>query len=238
MKTFPALLLVLTLCAAVPARAASPTLITVTGQGHVSAAPDMATENFSIATNADSAAAATSDNNARYSRLAAALHALGIAGADIRTTGFGVSYNPPPQPAPGQAIPPPPEQRYGYFANRSVEVTLHRLALAGKAVDAAVAAGVTDVGGVTFGISNRRPALQQALRDAVADALMQAQTMAAASGLRVVAVRSIGQQYPVVQPFVVQGAVMRAAPAPAPPTEIQPSGVDVTASVTVTYEAR
>lgn len=237
MKTLLAFLALSVLAApAVPARAAAPTLITVTGQGHVSVAPDMATETFTIATNADSAAAATSDNNSRYERFLAAIKALGVPASDIRTTGFNVSYTPPPQPQPGNAEPQPP-QRYGYFVNRSVEVTLHKLALVGKAVDAAVASGVTDVGSVNFGISDRRTQLQRALRDAVADARTQAQSMASAAGLHLSRIKSMGQGYPsVVQP--VMTADMYKMAAPAPPTSIQPSNVDVNATVTVTYEAQ
>jgi uncharacterized protein YggE len=97
---------------------------------------------------------------------------------------------------------------------------------------------VTDIGSVTFGISNRKAQFQRALREAVADALMQAQTMASASGLRILRVKSVGQGYPsVVQPVMAADMYRMAAPAPAPPTTIQPSSVEVDATVTVTYEA-
>lgn len=237
MKTLLAFLALSVLAApAVPARAAAPTLITVTGQGHVSVAPDMATESFTIATNADSAAAATSDNNSRYERFLTAIKALGVPASDIRTTGFNVSYTPPPQSQPPNLN--GYQQRYGYFVNRSVEVTLHKLALVGKAVDAAVASGVTDVGSVNFSISDRRTQFQRALRDAVEDARIQAQSMASAAGLHLSRIKSMGQGYPsVVQPVMAADMYKMAAPAPVPPTNIQPSSVDVNATVTVTYEA-
>lgn len=238
MKFMPAVL-VLALLSGVPvtapAAAAAPAVITVTGQGRSTAAPDMATETFTIATDADSAAAATSDNNTRYNRFLKAVEGLGVAHADIRTTGFNVSYNPPPQPQPGQ-MPPSPPQRYGYFVNRSIEVTLHNLTLVGKVIDGAVASGVTDIGGVSYGISDRRGQFQRALRDAVSDARSQADSMAAAAGLHVVRVKSMGQGYPqVFQPRMTADVYKAAAPAP---TEIEPSNVEVTATVTITYEAR
>lgn len=238
MKFTPALL-ILALLSGVPVAApaaTAPAVITVTGQGRSTAAPDMATETFTIATNADSAAAATGDNNNRYNRFLKAVEGLGVAHADIRTTGFNVSYNPPPQPQPGQ-MPPQPPQRYGYFVNRSIEVTLHNLTLVGKVIDGAVASGVTDIGGVSYGISDRRGQFQRALRDAVSDARSQAEAMAAAAGLHVVRVKSMGQGYPqVIQPRMMTADVYKAA-APAP-TEIEPSNVEVTATVTITYEAR
>jgi uncharacterized protein YggE len=237
MKTLPALLAFTLLLGATPVWAAAPSVITVTGQGRVNAAPDMATAQFTIATNADTASAATSDNNTRYERFLNAAKALGIVASDIQTTGFNVSYTPPPQAQAGNIAPVQPPQRYGYFVNRSVNVTLHRLPLVGKTIDAAVASGVTDIGGVTFGISDRRTQVQRAIREAVDDARAQAQAMASAAGLHITGIKSVGQGYPsIVQPGIAADVYRMAAPAAAP-TNIEPSNVEVNATVTVTYEA-
>ncbi len=211
-------------------------LITVSAQGRASAPPDTATENFTIATNADTAAAATSDNNSRYDRMTGALEALGIAHSDVRTTFYNLNYAPPPQPQPGAPI-APVTQRYGYSVNRNIQVTLDRLDLVGKAIDTAVASGVTDIGSISFGVRDNRAQFARALRSAVADARTQAEAMAAAAGLHVVRVRSMQQGYetgPV--PRMMMEAKMQ-APAPAP-TTIEPSDVEVSATVTVTYEAQ
>ncbi len=211
-------------------------LITVSAQGRANAAPDMATENFTIATNADTAAAATSDNNNRYDRLMSALQSLGIAQRDIRTTFYNLNYTPPPQPQPGAAL-PPVRERYGYFVNRNIQVTVHRLDSVGKAIDTAVASGVTDIGGVTFGVTDNRAQFAQALRAAVSDARAQAEAMASAAGLHLVRVKSMQQGYAEAPgPRIMMEAKM---PAPAPaPTNIQPSDVEVSATVTLTYEAQ
>jgi len=211
-------------------------LITVSAQGRASAAPDVANESFTISTNANTAAAAASSNNARYDRLMRALESLGIAHNDIRTTYYNLNYTPPPQPQPGAPV-PPVRERYGYFVSRNISVTLHRLDLVGKAIDTAVASGVTDIGGVSFGLNDNHAQLAQALRAAVSDTRAQAQAMATAAGLHIVRVKSMQQGY-------AEGpspGVMMAAPMPAPaaaPTTIEPSNIDVTAIVTVTYEAQ
>jgi uncharacterized protein YggE len=210
------------------------TLITVTGQGVSTAMPDMATETFTISTNADNAARATADNNERYGRLLKALESFGIAQNDIRTTSYNVNYTPPPQPQAGMPL-PPVRERYGYFVYRGVTVTLHRLPLVGKAIDAAIGAGVTDIGGVAFGVSDRKGQQQQALRAAVADARAQAEAMAAAAGLHITRIRTMQQGFasPPV-PMVREMALPKAAPAP---TEIEPSSVETQATVTITYDA-
>jgi uncharacterized protein len=219
-------------------------LITVSAQGRASAPPDMATESFTISTNSDTAAAAASDNNARYERLMRALQSMGVAHGDIQTTSYNLSYAPPPQAQSGQGEPPgqaPPgvaQQRYGYFVNRSIQVTLTRLQMVGKVVDAAVGSGVTDIGGVSFGVRNNRAQYAQALRQAVAAARAQGDAMASAAGLHLVRVKSMQQGYAeapvprVMMAASIQGAV------PSPPTAIEPSNVEVNANVTITYEAR
>lgn len=213
-------------------------LITVSAQGTASATPDIATENLTIATNADTAAAATSDNNARYERLMNALAALGVAHSDIRTTYYNVNYTPPPQPSQSNGtVQPMPPQRYGYFVNRTIQVTLHRLDFVGKAIDAAVACGVTDIGGVNFGVSNSRAQVSRALASAVSDARRQADAMAGAAGLHIVRIKSMQQGYAEAPMPRLMAASMN-APAPAPPTTIEPSSVEVNATVTVTYEAQ
>ena len=213
---------------------AAPTEITVTGEGTASATPDMATESFTISTNAASAAGAMSENNTRYNRLEASLHALGVMNADIETTSYTLNYTPRPQPPDT----PQPGQRYGYFVDRAIDVTLHRTTLVGKAIDAAASAGVTDIGGVNFGVSDRKGQLALALRSAVSDARLQAQNLAQAAGLRIVRVKSMQQSSTIAPP--PSPVMMRAMAAPAAPvpTDIRPGSVQARASVVITYEAQ
>jgi uncharacterized protein YggE len=217
---------------AAPAAAAAPSQITVTAEGRSSTMPDMATANFTIATSAQSAAAATSDNNARYNRLLEALAKLGIAKGDVRTASFSLNYNPPPKP------PEVPQQgvRYGYQVLRGITVTVHELSLVGKTVDSAVEAGVTDLNGVAFDTSDAGGQFARALRDAIEQARAHAQAMASAAGLHIVRVK-VMQEGVLSRPVpLVQAQVFRAA-APVP-TQIEPSAVETRATVTVTYEAQ
>jgi uncharacterized protein len=217
---------------AAPAAAAQLSQITVTADGQATAMPDMAQASFTISTSADTAAAATSENNMRYDRLMRALRALGIDSSDIRTTSFNLNYNPPPKP------PDIPQQgqRYGYSVYRGINVTVHQLTLLGKTIDTAVASGVTDVNSVSFDTSRKREQFAAALRDGISQARAHAEAMAAAAGLHIVRVKDIQEGAPSRILPMVQAAVYRAAP-PAP-TEIQPSAVETHATVTVTYEAQ
>lgn len=228
------IIITLLLAAMLPANAlAATTVITVTGQGTASAMPDTVTESFTISTSAPAAAQAMSENNSRYNRLAGAMHNLGVPNADVQTTSYGLTYT--PRPGPGET--PEPGERYGYAVSRSIDVTLHDTALTGKAIDAAAAAGVTDVGGVTFSVSDRKGQLSAALRAAVSDAHQQAQAMASAAGLRIIGIKRMQQGYQNVPP--PQPVVMRTMAVQAPvPTEIQPSAIQAQAAVTITYLAQ
>lgn len=216
---------------AAPASAAAPPTITVQGEGRVSAAPDMATVALTLSTDASTAAAATSRNNEIYARLEHALRAMGIAQSDIRTSGYSLNYNPPPQPGTVRS----PDQRYGYFVERSVSVTLHDTSRAGAAIDAAVAAGVANVNGVTFGVSDRNAQVAQALAAAARDARRKAEAMASAAGLHLTGVASMQEGYSSgPQPMMRMAA---SVPAPEMPTQIQPGSVEVTAIVSTTFYA-
>jgi uncharacterized protein len=229
--------LVALLAATAPATAQTPAAprqipaqITVSGQGSVDRAPDQATVSFSIVTNDDVAARATSANNTAYNALVARLRALGIEAAAIKTSSYSLNYNQrPPQPNPQF------QQRYGYVVSRGVSVTTNRTDQAGAVVDAGVAAGVSNVEGVSFGLRDSRGAYRAALAAAYADADAQAQALAAAAHLRIVRVFSIGAgSDSVPQPFPVIRAM---APAAAPvPTNIQASDQTITATVSVTYQ--
>lgn len=190
----------------------------------------MATMSLTITTNAASATAATSDNNAIYAQLQQRMHALGVADRDIHTTYYNVTFNPRPEgvPVPNYGV------QYGYVVSRGVSITLQRTGVVGKAVDAAIGAGVNHVDSVSFGVSDNHALTLKALGDAVMQARLRAQAIASAAGLRIVRIRTIQEGYAQVFP----PAPMMNAKMAGVPTQIEPSDVSMQASVTVTYEAQ
>jgi uncharacterized protein len=205
--------------------------VDVTGQGTIERNPDRVLVSFSIVTNDDNATRATSANNALSAALTTQLHGLGIEPPAIKTTGYSVTFNQRP-PVPNPQFP----QRYGYVVTRGVVVTSDRTDQAGAIVDAGVAAGVTNVGGISFGLRDSRTAYREALAAAVADAEGQARALAAAGHVRIVRLLALSavSYAPSPRAFQVIGAVT-AARAPIP-TDVQPSDLSVTATVSVSYE--
>jgi uncharacterized protein YggE len=204
--------------------------VTVSGSGTISRDPDRATLSVAIVTSDDAAANATSANNRLYSALLERMRGAGINASAVKTSGYELNFV--PKPAPNDNYKPP---RTGYIVTRSLSIVVDNLSTVGAVIDAAVAAGVTQVNGVAYGLRDERGAHAAALAAAVADAAAQATAIAQAAHLRVGAVRRMStvQSAPVFAPQVLRMSVASTAQVP---TQITPSAVEVNANITVTYQ--
>jgi uncharacterized protein len=206
--------------------------LTVSGEATITRAPDRATIAFRIETTNDQAAAATSENSAIANALSAKLTPLNIPKSAISTAGYALSYNPrPAKPDPAST------QRYGYTVERTINVVIDDVDRAGAVVDAGIAAGVTNVNGISFSLRESHAATRSAQTAALADAVTQARSLAAAAKVRLVRILAIspsGGSAP--QPLFRAGA--RFAAAASVPTTIDPGDLTFHATVTVEYEIR
>jgi uncharacterized protein len=203
--------------------------MTVSGEGSVTRTPDRATVSFRIETTNDTAAAATSANAAIANALTARLAPLHIPASAISTTGYGLNFNPrPPKPDPAST------QRYGYTVERTIDVVVDSVDASGAVVDAGVAAGVTNVNGIAFSLRDRHAAVRAAQTAALADAVAQARSLAAAANVRIVRILAISPS------GSSGGGGVRPSPrlmmAAAVPTTIDPGNLTVEATVGVQYE--
>jgi hypothetical protein len=204
--------------------------LSVSGDGSVTRAPDRATVSFRIETTNDEAAAATSANAAIANALAAKLAPFHIPASAISTSGYSLNYNPrPAKPDPAST------QRYGYTVERTIDVVVDSPDASGAVVDAGVAAGVTNVNGISFSLRDRHAAVRAAQALALADAVAQARSLAAAAKVRLVRILAIspaGGSGP--SPIMRPGA--RLMMAASVPTTIDPGNLTVDATVDVVYE--
>ncbi len=207
--------------------------VTVVGQGQVSRAPDLATVAANIATNDENATRALSENNRRYAALLTRLAAIGVVAGDVTSTSIQSYFVPRPsgQSAGGA------NQLFGYVVTRNVQINIRSLGQTGAAIDAATAAGATDIGGVTYGFHDRRSVEREALAAAVTDAYAQAQAIASAAHVRIVRILRIGNEAGPERFMPLTMSKARTADAPVP-TTISPSDLDVTSTVSITYVIR
>ena len=196
--------------------------ITVSGAGSVKVTPNQAGFTFGVSSNAKTAAQALADNSTAMQKLIDALKAAGIPSDSLQTAYVSLS---PMMAENGQAV-------VRYTASNSVSVTISNLGRAGEIVDAAVAAGANQVDGPNLTVADQSSLYDTALKAAVADARAKALVLADASGLHVGAVASV-QESGGATPVSYDAA--KAAPMPLTP--IEPGTQEITASVTVVFEA-
>jgi uncharacterized protein YggE len=118
----------------------------------------------------------------------------------------------------------------GYSASTSVQVTVRTLDKAGAVVDAAVAAGATDVSGPSFDVAGRDELYRRALGAAVDDATAKARALAAKAGVTLGRLTSLTEQ-PGAVPFAAADATTQKGSG----VPIEPGRSEVTASVTAVF---
>ncbi len=198
----------------------------VTGEGTVSATPDEALLLLAVQTQSASANQASSDNAAIMSNVMGALVNVGISKSAIQTVSY--SLTPVYQTNQDKTV---PAKIVGYTAQNAIQVTLSDFSLVGKALDAAVGAGVNDVQGVIFTLTQATYAniQQQALQLALQDGGNKAKAMASTLGVTLLGPVSVNPGY------ISQPAPQRLA-ASAVETPIQPGTLQVTVNVQITYQ--
>lgn len=184
----PAALTAALLAAAMPlavlAETPAPGRITVTAEGRVDAVPDMATVSLGVVTRDDTAAGALGANSAAVAQVLDTLAAAGIAPRDLQTTGLAV--NPDWDHSQGG------EGRIrGYVAMNQVTARVRDIATLGPVLDAAVQDGANTLNGLSFGLADPAPLLQEARARAVAEARARAEVLARAAGVDLGRVLSI-----------------------------------------------
>ncbi|MGO9257750.1 MAG: SIMPL domain-containing protein [Bryobacteraceae bacterium] len=219
MRNLRVFLLLSWLGAPLVAQTASRT-IQSTGTASVSATPDQAQFTVSVVTQGTSAQNAGTQNAAQTTTLINALEsALGTNGS-VQTVGYSIS------PRYNNASPP---AIVGYTATNTVQVTDFNLSNVGSLIDTANQAGGSSVSGISFGLQNPDPYVQQALGLAAKQALAHANAIAGGLGAKAGSVLSAleGTTYTPV--------VASASPV-AVTTPVVTGTVQVTASVTVTVQ--
>ena len=217
-KIFAILIGVLIAGAVLPAQT-TPGTVQATGTATINVTPDQAQLSVGVVTQGATAQEAGALNATLANTVQNALKLiLGLNGT-IQTVGYSVY----PRYSNGNT-----PTIIGYTASNTVQVTTNNLSNnnLGALLDAATIAGANSVSGVTFGLQNPDPFLQQALTAATKQALGHANAIAGGLGLRTGAVVSAleGSSYTPVTAGI--------APTTAS-TPIQTGTVGVSATVTV-----
>ncbi len=204
--------------------------ISVTGQGEVTASPDLVILTVAVETTAPTAAAAVTDNAKRSGAVVNAVK--GLVGKDDKVTTARYTLEPHYQSGkPGEPVEP---RILGYVARNEVQIETHKIDAVGALIDAANGAGANRISGLQFTLANRNEQLRAALEKAGSEARAQAESVAKALGVTLKQVASATTSTgPIIQPrYLERGMAAMEARAPTP---IEPGTVSVSATLQVTY---
>jgi hypothetical protein len=202
--------------------------INVNGMGRVKAEPDVADINLGVTKQGEDAASASQEAATAMDAVVTALLEAGVAEGDIQTS--SISLNPLYD---WDNSPPDIE---GWEASNLVNITVRDIATVGDVVDAATAAGATNINGITFRVEDPTAAEAEARSAAIADARAKAEQLATDAGVTITGVISITEstsQPPV--PLYFERTMADAA-APMAETPVMPGQVELSITVIVQYE--
>jgi uncharacterized protein len=161
-------------------------VVTVTGSGQASQAPDLASINLGVTTEADTAEEALSVNSAQMQAALQVLLDAGIASEDIRTISVQLHprFDDPPRPVETREL-------IGFTAVNIVEIRVRNLDQLGEFLDQVIQAGATNIEQIRFEISDPAELQDRARQAAVDDAMHKANQLATLAGARLGEVVSI-----------------------------------------------
>lgn len=198
--------------------------ITVTGEGRVSAAPDMAVLRLGVSREARKASDAMRLASEAAAAVLAQVKKAGVAARDVQTA--NVSLSPRWQNEKNTA-----PRIVGYIASNDLSVRVRDLESLGALMDSVVSDGANQMNGLSFAIAEPRPLQDQARQAAVADARAKAELLAQAAEVSLGAVMTISESGGFRAPVAMaRGAMMEFSAVP-----IAAGEMDVNASVTIVF---
>lgn len=203
--------------------------LTVRGQGVVSVRPDVAIVTLGAAVRRDTADAAFEQANALIAQLNQALRQLGIPEQDVTTRQFSLT------PEYGRQQGDAPAPLVGWRATNMVSIKIRDFSRLGPTIDQAarILGSDAQISGISFTIEDTAAATRQARNQAVQNAQLQAQELAATAGVRLGRILSIAE---VSTPPPMPVAFAAPAPVAARAVEISPGEQMLTVTVEIVYE--
>lgn len=207
--------------------------ITVSGEGKVTAKPDVAIITLGVSTLAPTVAEARETAATSMEGMVKSLKDNGVAEKDIQTTQLNINaeydYNDGNQ------------RLRGFRVQNTVTAKLRNIDNTGKAVDDAVAAGGdnTQINGIAFTIDDPKTLQDQARSAAVEDARKKAETLASAGGVDIGNPIQIneGSVY-IPQPLNAYRGIAEGSAAADTKTTIEAGELDVIVNVSVIFELK
>ena len=230
MRLWPLFLLLATTlsCQAEDLGGTSPALISVSGEGSVTATPDMAMVNVGVTTQAQDASDAVAANNRAMAELGKVLDDFGIAERDRKTSNFNI-YPRYDHGRNGDRAP----QISSYEVSNQLTIRVRQVDRLGELLNAVVKSGSNRIGSLSFANADDAALRDEARQLAVKDAKHKAALYAEAAGGKLGRIVSISEAG-AAQPRPLMNARMMMADAESVPVSAGEN--EIRAVVNVVYE--
>lgn len=221
----------------------------VTAEGKITAPPDIATVDFSVqSTISKNIGDIVKDGNTKMNAIIAALKVLKIDAKDIQTNQYQLNpvYNYPVVTnslASGMTTSATQTVLQGYQLTQGITIKIRDLNTVGDVIQAAIAAGANQAGGVSFTLDDQDALRAQARALAITKAIDKAKTIAQQSGLKLGELINVTENTgPVPYYANSYNAMDKSLSAGAVPTAVAPTiqsgSLDVTDDVILTYKVK
>ena len=195
----------------------------------VSLDPDIANLSAGVTTVAPTAVEAMRVNARQMNAVVDRIEALGIDADDIQTSGVDLNaeydYNQQTR-----------QQEFrGYRVMNRVNIVLRDIQRTGEVLDALVAAGATDLGGIGWAVDDPAPAVEQARQTAFATARQRAQNYARLSGYSDIRLLEISENV-TSRPMPMQRQILATADIAEESTPVRPGQVSAGITVNFSFE--
>lgn len=185
-----------------PASLSDTPSIVVTGQGKVRARPDTAHMTIGVVETSPKAQEGLARNNATMNSVMKVLADSGIDERDIQTSQLSISTKYDPMGSKTSVSHQAEIQ--GYRITNSVTVKVRSLKDLGSILDKVVSAGANQVSGINFGVDDQEKLLDEARKNALAEARRKADIYASAAGVKVGRVLHINEDSGSIPPVPMQ----------------------------------
>ena len=168
-----------------------PGQISVSAQGRISAAPDMAVMQLSVVREGKTAREALTANNKAMADIVGEMKKEGVESRDLQTAGISIQpryeYH---NNSNGRQKPP---KIVGYIVSNALTVRVRDLESIGTLLDRSVTLGVNQGGNIRFMVEDTETLLQEARLKAMKNAIAKAEALTGAAGVKLGRILSISE---------------------------------------------
>jgi uncharacterized protein len=207
--------------------------LVVQGEGKVNVVPDTAVIVLGVETRNAKAEVAAAQNAQMMNKTIQALLAAGIKEENIQTSHYSLTTQTEDQSEPLSSNTIRTRNTTPQFiATNQVTARMNATDDVGKVLDAAITAGSNSIQSISFELNNSQPSMDAALKMAVSDAQRKAEVLSSAAGVKLGKIMDISGAYS----YTSQSGGALYSLAAAAPTPVQAGQLQVTASVSMTYQ--